>query len=76
MGQRHGRKTLSVLLERLLLGTGLRYRIPVRQHLQPAKQALKLAKKVVSKTKVAAKHTLAKALAQIPMVNLFLAHGN
>ena len=76
MGQRHGRRTLSVLLEHLLLGTGLRFRIPVRQHLQPAKQALKLAKKVASKTKVEAKHTPAKAPAQIPMVSLYWAHGN
>ena len=76
MEQKHGRKTLSVLLERLLLGAGLRFRIPVRQHLQPAKQALKLAKKPASKTKVEAKHTPAKAPAQIPMVSLCWAHGN
>jgi hypothetical protein len=74
--QKLGSERRTVSVEQVLTAAGSKLPIPVRQHLQPAKQALKLAKKVASKTKVEAKHTRAKATAQIPMVSLCWVHGN
>jgi hypothetical protein len=76
MGQKLGSERRTVSEDQVLTAAGSKSQIPVRQHLQPAKQALKLAKKPASKTKVEAKHTRAKAPAQIPMVSLCWAHGN
>jgi hypothetical protein len=74
--QKLGNERRTVSVEQVLTAAGSKLPIPAHQHLQPAKQALKLAKKVAYKTKVAAKHTPDKAPAQIPMVSLYWAHGN